>query len=466
MRQIDQITVIDESKLTEKKKEKIYLTKKILKDTSVRMKIKYPEFGYALSQFEYIPVKEKIGISTDGINILYNPDYVLCSGISGSTCRNTSSLKPGAAPIHSPEESILHIILHGMLGHFEIRNSYNTKQKLFFALMDYQTHYYLQQIYRDHPKEKYEPTVDIYPELAPLQNCYSFPHAFYMQCISNRYLESLVIKLMELKSYDNHYLWYLNDKKKKRELQSEFWKSARLYALGNSNSQEEAFHKLITCHGIDPGEYELSVTASGGTSLSYKDLLQRFFQINEGGNEDPESLDIALYQYGLELYQDVPLIEPADETLNVSLGTLIIAIDTSGSCSDRTASVFLRETRKILSDIETAGHFREIHILECDTRITHTYRLTDSSELTKIKTTMTLHGYGGTDFCPVFEYAKELEQSGKKVDAILYLTDSYGYFPEEEYANTYFIMEKDEFNENGKPKNKEIPDWITPVILE
>ena len=120
----------------------------------------------------------------------------------------------------------------------------------------------------------------------------------------------------------------------------------------------------------------------------------------------------------------------------------------------------------MLSDIEETGAFREIHILECDTRIVKAHKFKDVAELKQIEETMQFHGYGGTDFCPVFKYADKLEKEGNHVEALIYLTDSEGSYPKKERRNTYFVMERKHFDSNDKPNNQSIPNWITPVKLE
>ena len=86
---------------------------------------------------------------------------------------------------------------------------------------------------------------------------------------------------------------------------------------------------------------------------------------------------------------------------------LLVAIDTSGSVSDKEVKEFLNE----IHHIHKTGS--EVTILQCDTTIR-------SIEKYKPNEDITLHGRGGTDFDPVLEYYNENQ---RKYTCLFYLTD-------------------------------------------
>jgi predicted metal-dependent peptidase len=86
---------------------------------------------------------------------------------------------------------------------------------------------------------------------------------------------------------------------------------------------------------------------------------------------------------------------------------LLVAIDTSGSVSDKEVKEFLNE----IHHIHKTGS--EVTILQCDTVIR-------SVEKYKPNEDITLHGRGGTDFDPVLEYYNENQ---RKYTCLFYLTD-------------------------------------------
>lgn len=99
---------------------------------------------------------------------------------------------------------------------------------------------------------------------------------------------------------------------------------------------------------------------------------------------------------------------------------ILIARDTSGSCVDE-------ETQKqFITEIKAMMKHSKLLVADCDTEIQQVIELKSICDLTDIK------GGGGTDFRPVFELAKKT-----KVDGVVYLTDTYGSFPEREEIGKY-----------------------------
>lgn len=86
---------------------------------------------------------------------------------------------------------------------------------------------------------------------------------------------------------------------------------------------------------------------------------------------------------------------------------LLVAIDTSGSVSDKEVKEFLNE----IHHIHKTGS--EVTVLQCDTTIR-------SIEKFKPNQDIVLHGRGGTDFDPVLEYYNE---NTRKYTCMFYLTD-------------------------------------------
>lgn len=90
---------------------------------------------------------------------------------------------------------------------------------------------------------------------------------------------------------------------------------------------------------------------------------------------------------------------------------ILIAIDTSGSMSNKELSMFLGE----ISNIQYPKR-----IIQCDTVITQD-SIINERKLRQLK----MVGRGGTDFRPIFEYAKKI-----KSKSIIIFTDLMGDFPE------------------------------------
>ena len=75
---------------------------------------------------------------------------------------------------------------------------------------------------------------------------------------------------------------------------------------------------------------------------------------------------------------------------------------------------------------------------------------------------MTLSGFGGTDFRPVFEYVDELIRNREFVNlkGLIYFTDGYGTFPEKMPAyNSAFVFVDDDY------RIPEVPGWAIKLVL-
>jgi predicted metal-dependent peptidase len=109
-------------------------------------------------------------------------------------------------------------------------------------------------------------------------------------------------------------------------------------------------------------------------------------------------------------------------TLDGSRRRLIIAVDSSGSISPEKLSELFSELRAIIASGPCEGR-----VLVCDADIQEEFELADfdPAAVKRVK------GGGGTDFRPVFTRAREEEALGRGPDALLYLTDLVGSFPEE-----------------------------------
>jgi len=110
--------------------------------------------------------------------------------------------------------------------------------------------------------------------------------------------------------------------------------------------------------------------------------------------------------------------------------TLLVAIDTSGSISDKTLADFVSELDGILD----AGQMT-IHVVCCD-RAVHPIGEFTHSPIGQIQAC----GRGGTSFAPPFRWA---ESEGLALDGAVYFTDGYGDWPTEPSYPTLWVMSTD-----------------------
>ena len=105
---------------------------------------------------------------------------------------------------------------------------------------------------------------------------------------------------------------------------------------------------------------------------------------------------------------------------------LVVAIDTSASMTSKILSTVLAEIDGLRGQTEC-----KLTLIECDTEIKGT-DIFESWELTSVNFKMKqFRGRGGTSLKPPFEWVNQISiEGGQTPDALIYLTDGYGAFPE------------------------------------
>ena len=198
-------------------------------------------------------------------------------------------------------------------------------------------------------------------------------------------------------------------------------------------------------------------------NYDYSAFLMKFAAHREERMQiDEAEFDYAFYTYGLKLFGRIPLIEPLEYKEVKLIREFIIAIDTSGSCSGEAVEGFLIKTYNILRQTQTFASNMNIHIVQCDASIQEDAKIESQKELEKYIAHMTLKGFGGTDFTPVFEYADRMLENGeiRHLDGLLYFTDGYGVFPTRPpvYKTAFVFLDKAE--------EVRVPSWAMKVYLD
>ena len=196
----------------------------------------------------------------------------------------------------------------------------------------------------------------------------------------------------------------------------------------------------------------------------YREFLQRFAVMREEVRIDPDSFDYGFYNYGLQLYGDLPLIEENEVREARRIDQLVIAIDTSASCDRVLVQRFLSETAAILKSQENFFHRTDIHILECDDKLQKDIRITDLKEIDDYMREFEVRGGFGTDFRPVFEYVRQLREKGELTGlrGLMYFTDGFGTYPAEPtpYETAFVFCRDQEWND------KDVPEWALKLFFE
>lgn len=102
---------------------------------------------------------------------------------------------------------------------------------------------------------------------------------------------------------------------------------------------------------------------------SYRDFLRKFAVLQEELHCDEEEFDIGFYTYGLQLYQNMPLLEPLESREVHKIRDFVIIIDTSYSTKGELVESFLKETFSILCQEESFFRKAKLHVIQCDEKI-------------------------------------------------------------------------------------------------
>lgn len=193
----------------------------------------------------------------------------------------------------------------------------------------------------------------------------------------------------------------------------------------------------------------------------YRRFLKQFALPREEMELDTEAFDYIYYDYGMRHYGNMPLIEPLEYREVNKLEELVIAIDTSSSCSLDTVRRFLEETYSILKEKENFFRKMKVFLIQCDCYVQDVALLTCEEDWKKCFAHIKIQGRGGTDFRPVFAYVEKLkkERQLRDLKALIYFTDGDGIYPRRkpDYETAFVFLRKDD-------KMDMAPGWVKKLI--
>ncbi len=409
-------------------------------DTAIYdLKQKFSDFIYPLSKLKWeerkgnTPKRELF--STDGLCVYYDPERLLLYGKD------------------QLQYEIMHVVFHGLLDHFSMKDDYPEKTYRDLC-MDAQVCFLLSQsafFYRSagfgmaHTKEIF-------------QNDYSL--AQYHRLQGNPKVRANMNFYRSVCNVDDHSAWDEEKTASHGEKVKIFWKQAKELAGIES---ESSFQKMlsITLKANENCKEETFKVGKGGTQ-NYRELLKELLHVREVCKEEEDSIDPMFYHYGFTLYEDVPLIEPMESCEKPALHTLAIAVDVSGSCTrEEIMKSFWGETNECICQMKQSHAEGQVLLLQCDDAIRWEEQVALNEYVSK-EEEIKVHGFGGTSFIPVFNRIAELEKEGMCVDALIYLTDGLGFYPQKkpDYP-VYFVLPREDDR-----AMEMIPDWIETVHLE
>lgn len=229
----------------------------------------------------------------------------------------------------------------------------------------------------------------------------------------------------------------------------------------------QSFNKM---QGTDPADFMQEIDYLTKDKMDYSEFLRTFSVMEERMMINQDEFDYAYYMYGLTGMQapggakatdkQVLLIEPLEYKEDKVIKDFVIAIDTSGSCAGELVQKFLKKTYSILKESESFSTRVNIHIIQCDAKVQEDTKITNKDEMEYFMKHMTLHGFGGTDFRPVFQYVDQLikEHEFENLCGLIYFTDGYGTYPTTPtpYKTAFAFLEDYEA--------RDVPSWAMSVF--
>lgn len=205
-----------------------------------------------------------------------------------------------------------------------------------------------------------------------------------------------------------------------------------------------------------------NITEVNREKYDYSEFLHKFSVLGEDMQINDEEFDYIFYTYGLQLYKNIPLVEPLEYKDVKKIKEFVIAIDTSGSVQGDLVRRFVSKTYNILSQQSNFFSKVNIHIIQCDTSIQSDIKITCMEDFEQYIKNIELRGFGGTDFRPVFEYVDNLMASGEltNLKGLIYFTDGYGTFPTKKPPyETAFVFIDDNYRQPS------VPVWAIKLVL-
>lgn len=277
---------------------------------------------------------------------------------------------------------------------------------------------------------------------------------------------------------DDHVLWYLTDEEK-AALGIEGYSLAdgsggdgqadggqRLFLIRDwtvvSERMEVDIATFGKLRGTEAGLLSQNLSEVNRERYNYEEFLEKFAVRGEVMKINPDEFDYNFYTYGLQLYENMPLIEPLEYKDVKRIRDFVIAIDTSGSVAGELVQKFVQKTYNILKSTESFFTKINLHIIQCDAAIQEDIKITCQQEFDEYLKTMKLHGFGGTDFRPVFSYVTAMIDCGEfdNLKGMIYFTDGYGVFPAKKPDyDAAFVFVGDEATD------VQVPPWAIKLVL-
>ncbi len=380
------------------------------------------------------------GAATDGFMIYYEPDYLIKLFAQGRKEVN---------------RAYLHMVMHCLFGHMDGRKGRDAG--LWHLACDMAV----------------ESIID-----GLLKTCIRRPPSMFRREWYQRLLHQGVKVMNAERVYSKLVEMKLNERQLER-LKAEFFVDGHdLWGEDKTNSQiirrqnqwkdnRERMQTELESFGTedesgDSRDLLEQVQAENRERVDYRGFLRKFAVLKEEVSIDPDAFDPVFYTFGLEMYGNMPLIEPLETREVHRIEDFVIVIDTSMSCSGELVLRFLEETCSVLSSSESFFHQVNIHILQCDEKVQSDVKITNREEMEDYMKNFTIAGHGGTDFRPAFAWVRQMQERKEfsHLKGLIYFTDGKGIYPlKKPNYDTAFVFVEEHFSDLS------VPGWAMKIVL-
>ncbi|MBQ9592960.1 MAG: metallopeptidase [Lachnospiraceae bacterium] len=256
---------------------------------------------------------------------------------------------------------------------------------------------------------------------------------------------------------DDHALWRSGDAKEQdREEKAQEFREA-------SEKVKTAMETYVRDQGEKAGALRAAIGVQNRRKMRYREFLRKFARVREEMKIDVDSFDYIFYHLGMEMFGNMPLIEELESKEEAKVRSFVIAVDTSGSTAGDLVRAFLAQTAQILAEVTGESRACEVYVVQADAKVQEAVRIRDAAEMKAYLEQMTVKGFGGTDFRPVFALVEELRARGelKDLQGLIYFTDGYGTYPARRpgYPTAFVFAGADAVL-------AKVPPWAMRVVIE
>lgn len=422
----------------------------------------------AISILRPTSIEEMNGIAVDGVSIYYDPLYVIKAFNKEPMLMN---------------RQYLHMILHCVFQHFWIETLVNHDYwdlACDIAVEGVINNLNLACVLTNNVDDEKK-------EIQRLKSKVKYMTAehIYRFFFNERISDNEIVRLRNIFSFDTHAIWYTRDVSKLSELNESMNQS--ISGLGEDIDREmlhevavgadgkttdiwertakqiqldlEAFSKKMSDTAGSLTQNLLSVTRE---KYDYAEFLKKFSVLGEKMKLNMDEFDYIFYTYGMELYENMPLLEPLEYKEIKQVKEFVIAIDTSGSTSGELVQSFVQKTYNILKGEENFFTRFNLHIVQCDSEIQDAVKITSQADFDAYISRMRIRGLGGTDFRPVFRYVDKLVEKHEFINlkGMIYFTDGLGIFPKKQPQYKVAVVYVSDGYESF-----DVPAWAIKLVL-